>query len=128
VLDDLIAGWVEASRRSHDRVVAVRLQRIARVVVIPAASVMLVGLVAFGFAGGSNGAEASVIPLAGLFSREILSPFGAMSAGLLALGLLPVLNVLYILIDRVITKRWLDAAAATLVAGILILGIFLGRK
>jgi uncharacterized membrane protein len=51
-----------------------------------------------------------------------------MSIGLLALVALPVINVLYILADRIATKRWLDAVAATLVAAILILGIFLGRQ
>ncbi|MCU0508162.1 MAG: DUF1634 domain-containing protein [Anaerolineae bacterium] len=126
VLDELIARWVEASTRSHDRVVALRLQRIARVVVIPAAALMLAGLVAFAVT--AQGGEPAVLPLSALFSRAAVSPVGAMSVGLLALVLLPVINVLYILADRVATKRWLDAAAATLVAGILILGIFLGRK
>jgi uncharacterized membrane protein len=51
-----------------------------------------------------------------------------MSTGLLALVLLPVVNVLYILVDRIVTKRWLDVSAAALVAAILILSIFVGRK
>jgi uncharacterized membrane protein len=128
VLDELIAGWVEASTRSHDRLVALRLQRIARVVAIPAGALMLLGLVVFGLTNGGADGDAAVIPLAALFSGDALSPVGAMSAGLLALGLLPVVNVLYILVDRVVTKRWLDVAAAALVAAILILSIFLGRK
>lgn len=126
MLDDLIAGWVEASTRSHDRVVALRLQRIARVVVVPAAALMLAGLVAFAVTEASG--QTGVLPITALFSRAALSPAGAMSIGLLALVALPVINVLYILADRIATKRWLDAVAATLVAAILILGIFLGRQ
>lgn len=128
MLDDLITGWVEASTRSHDRLVALRLQRIARVVVIPAGVLMLAGLIAFGLTNSAAEGEATVIPLSGLFGRAALSSLGAMSTGLLALVLLPVVNVLYILVDRIVTKRWLDVGAAALVAAILILSIFVGRK
>jgi uncharacterized membrane protein len=128
MLDDLIAGWVEASSRSHDRLVALRLQRIARVIVVPASALMLAGLVAFAVTGAPGAADGGVIPLSELFGRAALTPFGAMSAGLLMLGLLPVVNVLYILFDRIATRRWLDVAAAAVVAAILMLSIFLGRK
>jgi hypothetical protein len=50
-----------------------------------------------------------------------------MSVGLLALALLPMLNVLYILVYSLARRRLTDAAAAGAVAAILLLGIFLGR-
>lgn len=129
MLDDLIAVWVEAQARGHDRKVALRLQRIARVVVVPAASLMLSGLVGFALTAASTADPAqAVVPLAELISRVAFTPIGAMSIGLLILALLPMVNVLYILADRIATKRVIDAVAAAYVAAILILGIFLGRK
>ena len=126
MLDDLIA---ERSRKQdHGRRVARRLQLIARIVVVPAAAVMVLGLIWFAAStGGADGGAHSVVSLRAVFSRSVMTPIGAMSAGLLALALLPVINVLYILVDSLIVKRWTDAAAAAAVAGILILSMILGR-
>jgi hypothetical protein len=131
MLDDLIAARVQA--QDDRRRVALSLQRIARLVVAPAALVMVVGLVAFAVSGMAapaapgQGQSPAVLPLDELFSRGVLSPAGAMSVGLLALALLPMLNVLYILVYSLARRRLTDAAAAGAVAAILLLGIFLGR-
>ncbi len=127
MLDDLIAARTGA--RDHGRRIAVTLQRLARFVVIPAAAVMLLGLLLFELRGEPIGDPLShgVIPLRAIFSQAVLSPLGAMSLGLLALALLPVANVLFILADGLRHKRWSDAGAAAAVAAILILGIFLGH-
>ncbi len=127
MLDDVIAA--RTGTEDHNQRIARNVQRIARVVAIPAAALMLTGLVAFvvrGNAGGSLLGQ-SVVPLNSLFSRTVLTPVGAMSVGLLALALLPMVNVLYILVDSLVHRRWSDAAAAGAVAAILTIGILLGR-
>ncbi|MGE5602714.1 MAG: hypothetical protein ACM30E_06665 [Nitrososphaerales archaeon] len=127
MLDDVIASRSEA--QDHNRRIAANVQRIARFVVIPSAALMLLGLVAFRGRGAAAQALLSqgVVPLGSLFSRATFSAVGAMSVGLLAFALLPLVNVLYILADSVVHKRWTDAAAAAAVATILVAGILLGR-
>ena len=127
MLDELIAA--RSARQDHGRRIALRLQRIARVVVMPASALMMLGLIWYAAVNGAPTAPAghSVTRLNELFTRTALTPLGAMSAGLLALALLPMVNVLYILLDSLLVKRWADAAVAAVVAGILILGIILGR-
>lgn len=127
MLDDLIAERVQG--QDYNRRIARNVQRIARFVAIPAAALMLLGLIVFvaGSYGGGRLVDESVVPLGSLFSRATLSPVGAMSVGLLALALLPVITVLYILIDSLVYRRLSDAAAAGAVAAILVLGIILGR-
>lgn len=127
MLDDLIAK--RSSQQDHGRRVAANIQLIARIVAIPAAVVMLVGLVTFQLRGGLTGELLSqaVIPLEAILSRKVLSPLGAMSVGLLALSLLPMVNVLYIMVDSLLHRRWSDAGAAAAVATILTLGIILGH-
>jgi hypothetical protein len=127
MLDDLIAK--RASDQDHSRRIARNIQRIARIVAIPAAVVMLIGLVTFELRGGLTGdlLSQAVIPLSAILSRKVLSPLGAMSVGLLALSLLPMVNVLYIMVDSLIHRRWSDAGAAAAVAAILTLGIILGH-
>jgi len=53
--------------------------------------------------------------------------YALMGVGLLAIALLPMVNVLYILTDSVVHKRWTDTAAAAAVVAILIAGILLAR-
>jgi hypothetical protein len=127
MLDDLIAS--RTGDQDHNRRVALAIQRIARLVVVPAAAIMFGGLIAFEAKGGLTGdlLSQSVIPLGSIFSRATLSPLGAMSVGLLALALLPMASVLYILADSLTHRRWSDAGAAGAVAAILILGIILGH-
>ncbi len=127
MLDDLIAA--RAGKPDHDRRVALAIQRLARAVVIPAAAIMFGGLVAYEARGGLQGdlLKQAVIPLRSILSRATLSPLGAMSVGLLALALLPMMNVLYILSDSLLHRRWSDAGAAAAVAAILITGIILGH-
>lgn len=98
-------------------------------IVAPASALMVLGLVWYAAVNGAPTAPAghSVVHLNELFTRAVATPLGAMSMGLLALALLPMVNVLYILADSLIVKRWADAAVAAVVAGILILGLILGR-
>lgn len=126
MLEELIA---ERSRKQdHGRRIALRLQRIARMIVAPAAALMLSGLVLYAASDATAApGAASVVGLNEILTRAVLSPLGAMSVGVLALALLPMVNVLYILADSVIVKRWADAVVAAIVAGILILGLILGR-
>ena len=127
VLDDLIAK--RAGEQDQARRIARNIQRIARLVAIPAALIMLAGMIAFELRGGLTGELLSqaVIPLRAILSRAALSPIGAMSIGLLALSLLPMANVLYILVDSLLHGHWKDAGAAAAVAAILTLGIILGH-
>lgn len=127
MLDDLIRERTQA--QDYNRRIAVNVQRIARLVAIPAAALMLLGLIAFdaGANGGGRLLDQSVVPLRSLFTRPTVSPVGAMSVGLLALALLPVISVWYILIDSLSHRRYSDAAAAAAVAAVLLVGIFLGR-
>ena len=127
MLDDLIKA--RTNPPDHNRRIARNVQRIARIVAIPAAALMLTGLVAFLARGGAPGGPLGqrVVPLSSLFSRTTLTPIGAMSVGLLALSLLPMVTVLYILADTLVHRRWTDAAAAGAVAAILTIGILLGR-
>ena len=127
MLDDVIAA--RTGKQEDSRRIGRNLQRISRVVVIPAASLMLLGLIAFQVSGGLRGEllEHAVIPIRSVFSRATFSPLGAMSVGLLALALLPMISVLYILVDRLLHRHWADAAAAATVTTILILGIVLGH-
>jgi hypothetical protein len=127
MLDDVIASRPNAD--DHNRRIAANVQRIARFVVVPSAALMLLGLVVFGARAGVAEVLLSqgVVPLGSLFSRETMSAVGAMSVGLLALALLPLVNVLYILADSALHKRWTDAVAAAAVATILFIGILLGR-
>lgn len=126
MLDELIAQ--RSQKQDHGRHVALRLQRIARLVVVPASALMLLGLAWYAVSDATVApGKTSVVGLNEVFSRAILTPVGAMSIGLLALALLPMVNVLYILFDSITVKRWADAAVAAVVAAILILGIILGR-
>ena len=127
MLDEMIAA--RTASQDHNRRVALAIQRLARVVVIPAAAIMFGGLIAFEARGGVTGdlLEHAVIPLRSIFSRATVSPLGAMSVGLLALALLPMANVVYILVDSLLHRRWSDAGAAAAVATILIIGILLGH-
>lgn len=127
MLDEMIAA--RTGSQDHNRRIAKNVQRIARFVAIPAAALMLTGLIAFVVRGNASGPllGQSVVPISSLFGRAVMTPVGAMSLGLLALALLPMLNVLYILIDSLLHRRWTDAAASAAVAVILSIGIFLGR-
>lgn len=127
MVEDVIAA--RTGGQDHNRRIARNVQRITRFVVIPAAALMLTGLGAFLLNGGIRRAmlDQKVTPLSALFERATVSPLGAMSIGLLALALLPMANVLYILGDSLVYKRWSDAAAAGAVAAILILSLILGR-
>lgn len=127
MLDDVIAS--RANAQDDNRRIAANVQRIARFVVVPSAALMLLGLVAFQARAGVAQALLSqgVVALGSLLSRETVSAVGAMSVGLLALALLPLVNVLYILADSVLHKRSTDAAAAAAVATILFVGILLGH-
>lgn len=127
MLDDLIES--RTSSGDHSRRVALAIQRLARFVVIPAATIMLGGLVALYTKGGLTGdlLGQAVVPLESILSQAVLSPHGAMSLGLLALALLPMANVLYILVDSLRHKHWSDAGVAAAVAAILITGIILGH-
>jgi uncharacterized membrane protein len=127
MLDEVIAS--RTATQEDSRRLARNLQRIARVVVIPAASIMLLGLIAFGISDGLHGEllRQAVVPVRSIFSGEVLSPLGAMSAGLLALALLPVVSVIYILVDSLLHRRWTDVAAAAAVTAVLVLAILLGQ-
>lgn len=127
MLDELIAA--RSGKQDHGRRIALRLQRIARVVVAPASALMLLGLAWYALANGapSGPGGQSVIQLNQILTRAVVTPLGAMSVGLLALALLPMANVLYILVDSLRVRRWADAGVAAVVAGILILGLILGR-
>jgi hypothetical protein len=127
MLDEVIASRTE--RQADSRRVARNLQRIARLTAIPAAALMLFGLISFGLsdAPAFDGFSRSGIPLRYLFSPTTLSPLGAMSVGLLGLACLPIVSVLYILIDSLVHRYWANAGAAGAVAAVLILGIVLGH-
>jgi hypothetical protein len=127
MLDDRIAA--RTATQDQNRRIALNVQRIARFVAVPAAALMLLGLITLLTSGAARGQWQGqpVVPISELFSRTVLTPIGAMSVGLLALALLPMVNVLYILIDSLVHRRWTDAAAAAAVATILSVGILLGR-
>lgn len=127
MLDELIAA--RTGTRDHGRRIALRLQRIARIVVAPAAALMVFGLAWYALVNGAPTGPGgqSVIQLNEILTRAVVTPLGAMSVGLLALALLPMANVLYILVDSLLARRWADAGVAAVVAGILILGLILGR-
>ena len=59
------------------------------------------------------------------------SPFAgraAMSVGLLALALTPVITVFLILIEYLRGRRWREAAVAAMIVAIMALSVVLGKK
>jgi hypothetical protein len=135
MLDQVIAARSGRQRPSYGQRVGLILQRVSRIVAVPALLLMLGGLLLFAITHAEAAslepgwllADAALAPGA-FFSRQVFSATGMMSAGLLALAFVPLVTVLLIVGDTVRTRRWQETTVALAVAGILLLSIFLGRR
>jgi hypothetical protein len=134
MLDDLIAKTTAQEARTFGRRVALLVQRVARLMAGPALGLMFAGLVGYWLTAESGDVSrvglsaVQVLSLGELLSRTVISPLGAMSVGLLALILVPVVTVLLITIDTIQHRRWNVAVAAVIVSAILLFSVFLGRR
>jgi hypothetical protein len=133
-LDDLIAARIERPRQ--DPQIALMVRRLTRVVAVPAMAAMFGGLIVTlfmgltpplsNFAGGLPGPSA--LSLADLAQPgAALSGRGAMSAGMVALAALPAIIVLFILVGQLRARRWIEAAVAAGVIGVLALSAIVGH-
>jgi hypothetical protein len=135
-LDDIISASTPAMTQADDRRAALTVRRVARVVAVPALVLMLGGLLAYGISSGQllERGEAS-LPGPGVESLALLTGSGsplaggaAMSVGLLALALTPVITVFWILIGYLRGRRWREAAVAATIVAIMALSAVLGKK
>jgi hypothetical protein len=135
VRDDILVSAADTAL-VDDRRAALIVRRVARMVAIPALLLMLGGLLAHGLSRGGLFAGSAVgLPgpdVESLAQRtdggRLLASGAAMSVGLLALALIPVITVSWILIDYLRSRRWREAAVAATVVAIMALSAVLGKR
>jgi hypothetical protein len=134
--------WAGGDRREARRVqrrIAVRTRAAARFVALPALAAMGIALVLFWRqtqpfpvgAGATAWTVASTPTVAFsqfLRSDNLWAPNWWMSVGLLALMLLPAINVMLVLWENLRRRRWPDATAALGVLALLAVGALIARR
>lgn len=133
--DDILASAADTAL-ADDRRAALIVRRVARMVAIPALLLMLGGLLAHGLSRGWLFAVSAVgLPgpdVESLAQRtdggRLWASGAAVSVGLLALALIPVITVSWILIDYLRSRRWREAIVAAIVVAIMALSAVLGKR
>lgn len=129
MLDELIRARANTPPTGARLRIARGVQRVTHLMVMPGLACMLIGLVAF-LAGNESGQipGAPVVPARRIAGAALFTSVGAMSLGLLLLALIPVASVILVLVERLRSRQWGDAAVALGVVAILIASMLLFRE